>query len=181
MRNWMFFIFRTDPEPGMKRETEMWNAIIVIFLGTIFASIGDGLLSKGLRDLQQLEWSGSFWSVSVHYIMAAVHKPSILFGVLCHALFFASILLALSWGDLSLVLPITALTYVFAPLIAQFCLREHVNIMRWMGAAIIVIGVFTVLLGEIGNTESQKKKSPDGLAAHFEIHDPNLNGAPNRK
>ncbi len=155
----------------------MWKAIIVMFLGTVIVSIGDGLLSKGLRELQQVGWSGGFWSVSLQYVGAAIHKPSILIGVLCHALFFATILLSLSWGDLSLVLPITALTYVFAPLIAQFYLRENVNILRWMGAAIIVIGVFTVLLGEKGNMGSQNIKVPvDGLTAHLEIQSPDLNG-----
>ena len=160
----------------------MWKAIIVMFLGTIIASIGDGLLSKGLRDLQQMEWSGGFWSVSIRYIAAAVHKPSILLGVVCHALFFATILVAFSWGDLSLVLPITAFTYVFAPLIAQFYLRENVNIMRWMGACIIVIGVITVLLGEKGNTSVQKRKAPaEGLTAHLEIKGSQQNVAPHRK
>jgi drug/metabolite transporter (DMT)-like permease len=153
----------------------MWKAIIIIFFGTMFSSIGDGFLSKGLRELQQVEWSGGFFSVSTQYIRAAIQKPGILIGVSCHAVFFASILLAYSWGDLSLVLPITALTYVFAPLIAQFYLNENVNMMRWMGAAIIVIGVCTVLLGERGNVNLQGQQKPVGeLTMQLETQDPEM-------
>ena len=160
----------------------MWKAIIVIFLGTIFSSIGDGFLSKGLRELQQVELSGSFWSMSIQYIRAAIQKPGILIGVMCHTLFYASLLLALTWGDLSLVLPITALTYVFAPLVAQHYLNENVNIMRWMGAAIIVIGVCTVLVGERANIGSEKQKMPVGkFTAHLNTQDPDLDNVLHRK
>ncbi len=138
----------------------MWKAIIVIFIGTLLGSIGDGLLSKGLRDLQHLQWSGGFWSVAFQYVRAAVHKPTIVLGVMCHASFFASILFAFSFADLSLVLPISAMTYVFAPFIATYFLKEDVNLMRWLGAGIIVVGVVTVLLGQAGVSTLKAKKVP---------------------
>jgi drug/metabolite transporter (DMT)-like permease len=159
-------------------ETEMWKAILVIFIGTLLGSIGDGLLSKGLRDLHQMEWSGGFWSVALQYVRAACHKPTIVFGVMCHASFFGSILMAFSWADLSLVLPISALTYVFAPFIATYFLREDVNSMRWVGAFIIVIGVVTVLLGEAGGPGRGGGKAAVGApAARLESPAPDLAAA----
>lgn len=137
----------------------MWKAVIVMFFGTVVASIGDGLLSKGLRELQQMEWSGSFWPVCIQYVSAAIHKPSILLGIACQAIFFGVLLVAFSWADLSLVLPITAFTYVFAPLIAQFYLREQVNTLRWVGAIVIVLGVAAVLLGERGGASLAKESA----------------------
>ena len=137
----------------------MWKAVIVMFLGTIIVSIGDGLLSKGLRELQQMEWPGSCWSVCIQYVSAAIHKPTIVLGVACHASFFGMLLVAFSWADLSLVLPITAFTYVFAQFVAKFYLGEPVNAFRWVGAVIIVVGVLTVLAGEKGGMSLAKKSS----------------------
>jgi drug/metabolite transporter (DMT)-like permease len=126
----------------------MWKGVITIFIGTMIISIGNGLLSKGLRELQRLDWEGSLWSVGLNYFLAAVNSPAIVFGVICHALFFGSLLMALSWGDLSLILPITAFTYVFGALIAQYYLNEDVDSLRWIGSIIIMIGVFIVLIGQ---------------------------------
>jgi len=126
----------------------MFKAVIVMFIGTVIVSIGNGLLSKGLRALQELDWSGPFWSTGLHYIGTATRDPIIVVGVICHATFFALLLVAFSLGDLSLVLPITSLTYLFAVIIGKIYLHEDVNVLRWIGAIIIVAGVFVVLVGE---------------------------------
>ncbi len=133
----------------------MFKAIIVMFIGTIIVSIGNGLLSKGLRALQELEWSGPFWSTGFHYIGTAARDPIIIIGVICHATFFALLLVAFSLGDLSLVLPITSLTYLFAAIIGRVYLNEDVNTLRWIGSIIIVVGVFVVLVGE-GSKEARQ-------------------------
>ena len=126
----------------------MWKAVGVMFAATIIVSMGNGLLSKGMRELNDLQWSGPFWSVLFDYIASAIHKPKIILGVACHATFFALMLLSFSWGDLSLVLPVSAFTFIFSAVIAQFYLKEHVNALRWIGALIIMIGVMTALAGE---------------------------------
>ncbi len=126
----------------------MFKAIIVMFIGTIIVSIGNGLLSKGLRALQELDWSGPFWSTGLHYIGTAARDPIIVVGVVCHATFFALLLVAFSLGDLSLVLPITSFAYLFAAIIGKIYLNEDVNALRWIGSIIIVAGVFVVLVGE---------------------------------
>jgi len=136
----------------------MWKAVLVMFVATVFVSIGDGLLSKGLRELHKMQFSGTLWSSSISYLGAAVQKPTIVIGVFCHASFFALMLLAFSWGDLSLVLPISAFTYVFGALMAHFYLKEDVNALRWIGAVIILVGVFTVLMGE---KKEQGQTSPE--------------------
>lgn len=141
----------------------MFKAILVMFVGTIIVSIGNGLLSKGLRALQEMEWSGPFWSTCFNYIATAAKDPIIIVGVVCHATFFALLLVAFSMGDLSLVLPITSLTYVFAAIIGKLYLNEEVNILRWIGCIIIVVGVSVVLMGEGGSEAKQKIGSKDEI------------------
>jgi drug/metabolite transporter (DMT)-like permease len=48
---------------------------------------------------------------------------------------------ALSWADLTYVLPATSLGYVILALVARFVLHEHVSPLRWMGIALITGGV----------------------------------------
>lgn len=128
----------------------MWKAVGVMFVATIIVSMGNGLLSKGMRELSDLQWTGTFWSGLSSVVVAAIHKPTVLVGVACHATFFGLMLLAFSWGDLSLVLPISAFTFVFGVIIARFYLNEDVGALRWIGSLIIMIGVITVLAGEYG-------------------------------
>jgi hypothetical protein len=48
---------------------------------------------------------------------------------------------ALSWADLTYVLPATSLGYVLVALIARFGLHEHITPLRWVGIALIAGGV----------------------------------------
>jgi drug/metabolite transporter (DMT)-like permease len=144
----------------------MWKAVLAMFIGTMIASIGDGLLSRGVQGLNQLDMPGPIWTNLFGYGKAAFKSPYIILGLLCHISFFASLLVAFSWADLSLVLPITAFTYVFAAFIAKIFLHEDVNYLRWIGTVIIVIGVSIVLLGgadekrHAGETQTSQNISP---------------------
>ena len=57
------------------------------------------------------------------------------------------LLTALSWADLTYVLPATAVSYILMVLLAKFFLHEHVTIWRWLGVALITIGVGFVATG----------------------------------
>ena len=48
---------------------------------------------------------------------------------------------ALSWADLTYVLPATSFGYVLVALIARFALHEHITPLRWVGIALIACGV----------------------------------------
>jgi drug/metabolite transporter (DMT)-like permease len=61
--------------------------------------------------------------------------------------FFASYMNALSWADLTYVLPASSLGYVLLALIAKFMLHEHVSVSRWLGIALISVGVGFVAAG----------------------------------
>jgi drug/metabolite transporter (DMT)-like permease len=54
---------------------------------------------------------------------------------------------ALSWADLTYVLPATSLGYVLLTLIAKFYLHETVTTSRWIGVLLISAGVGFVTQG----------------------------------
>ena len=62
-------------------------------------------------------------------------------GVALMAAGFFSLLALLSWADVSLVVPATALSYVAGALGAKFLLKEDVAPMRWAGVLLVCLGV----------------------------------------
>lgn len=130
------------------------SEIIPIFLGVSFAvaasTIGDILLARGMRRVGAFEWKGL--SEVPKQVKAVVTTPEIPAAVVFLAVFFFSWLALLSRADLSLILPMTATTYVLNGLAAGPFLGEKVGRRRWAGIWIITIGVvFVTLTGGDGS------------------------------
>ena len=67
-------------------------------------------------------------------------------GIVSMLLFLAAFMLVMSWADFSYVLPATATMYAVIPLLGHFVLGESVTGLRWVGVALICLGV--VLVGQ---------------------------------
>ena len=75
-------------------------------------------------------------------IRAVLSNGWFLLGVGCMAVSFFSLLVALSWGDVSLVAPAAAsLTFVTNAVAAKFFLHENVDRRRWIAALFVGAGV----------------------------------------
>lgn len=78
------------------------------------------------------------------YLIKLATRPQSISGAF---LYFLS---AIIWSylltrlDISYVQPILALTYVATPILAIVLLGEHVSALRWLGIAVIILGVFVV-------------------------------------
>ena len=68
-------------------------------------------------------------------------------GVSLMATAFFSLLGALSFLNVSFVVPMTAFSYVAGTLGAVFFLRERVSPRRWLGVLLVSVGVTLVFLG----------------------------------
>lgn len=114
----------------------------VVLLGVvIFGASGDALLSRGMKEVGEV--SLSQW----HQIIFAVVHPWVALGVVLLIAFFASYMTALSWADLTYVLPATSIGYVLLAFIAKFLLHENVTATRWVGIVLIAAGVGFVAQG----------------------------------
>jgi drug/metabolite transporter (DMT)-like permease len=80
-------------------------------------------------------------------LVAVVFTPWVGLGIALLIGFFASYLTALSWADLTFVLPATAFGNVLVALFARFWLHETISIWRWAGIALITLGVGFVAQG----------------------------------
>ncbi len=99
------------------------------------AACGDVSLARGMRAF------GAVTLTNLPHLFTAMLNPWVVLGVLMLIGFFASYLSALSWADLTYVLPATSLSYILMVLLAKFFLHEHVSMWRWLGVALIVTGV----------------------------------------
>ena len=82
-------------------------------------------------------------------LLAALLNPWVLGGIGLLILFFISWLTALSWADLTYVLPASAIGYVIMALLARFFLHEQVSFLRWFGIILITAGVGFVAGGPV--------------------------------
>jgi drug/metabolite transporter (DMT)-like permease len=114
---------------------------LILLAVMLTASVGDTLLSHGMTQV------GPVSVAHLGMLLVAIGNPWVIAGILCLLGFFASYLTALSWADLTFVLPSTAFGYVVVALLSKFWLHETVSAYRWAGIVLIVCGVGFVANG----------------------------------
>jgi uncharacterized membrane protein len=127
---------------------------LVITLAVIAQAVGNTLLSKGMKAVASMpSFSDGFSPVMLVY---ALQSPLIWGGIVLLIVFFASFLSALSWADLSYVLPATAPGYILNVFFGGWFLGESVSQSRWIGSALIFAGVMLVSLSGARKEKKQK-------------------------
>ena len=114
---------------------------MILGLVSLCAPLGDTCLSRGMTSLPAITLDHPAT------LIAAVFTPWIAFGIALLIGFFASYLTALSWADLTFVLPATASGNVIVALFARFFLHEAISLERWAGIVLITVGVGFVAQG----------------------------------
>jgi len=107
----------------------------------VFSTVGDSLLAGGMKEL------GSASLHNLPALLLAILNPWVAFGILFLLAFFSCYMSALSWADLTYVLPATSLSYVLVALVGRFRLHEEISATRWLGIALIAAGVGFVAAG----------------------------------
>lgn len=125
-----------------------------------FGGTGDVMLKRGMMDLGPVTLEN--WP----HIFAAVLNPWILVGIFCLTGFFYSYLTALSFADLTFVLPATAFGYVVIALLSRFFLHEHISPWRWSGVLLISCGVGLVARGP---SLTERREKPDLAEVQHEL------------
>ena len=116
------------------------RTVLLLLVAVVGATVGDTFLSVGMRRIGDI----SSYASSFEYYVRAFTSPWVIGGIGCLAVYFFLWLVVLAEVDMSLALPMTALTFVLGAFLARFCLGETVNATRWAGTAVIVLGVCIV-------------------------------------
>lgn|GEM_PF-682690 len=126
---------------SLSQSTLNFRRYLVLAAVMVTASLGDVFLSAGMREAGP---------ISIHHLsslFAALRIPWVLAGIVLLTAFFASYLTALSWADLTFVLPATSFGYVLIALLSKFWLHETITAGRWAGILLIMAGVGFVARG----------------------------------
>lgn len=137
---------------------------LVLAVVTLFAACGDVCLKRGMQS------AGAIGIDDLGAAVRAVANPWIIAGILLLLVFFAAYLHALSWADLTFVLPAAAMSYVVLALLSRYWLGEDVSLRRWIGIVLIVSAVGFVTRGSHVTTPAPPDRglAPEPLGAAAE-------------
>ncbi len=126
---------------------------LVLLSVILCGSTGDSFLSRGMKQVG---------AIDIHHLssmFAAITNPWVILGIFFLLGFMASYMTALSFADLTFVLPATAIGYINMTLISIFWLHEHVSLQRWAGVVLIVAGV-----GLVAGGPSRTERPPEAVS-----------------
>ncbi|MFN0087127.1 MAG: EamA family transporter [Blastocatellia bacterium] len=130
------------------------RTLIVLFAAICAQTVGDVFLTRGMRSVGEVDTlnPARLFQIGVQVFTT----PEIWAGILILSLFFALYLAALSWADLSFVLPVTAFGYALNALMSWRFLGERVSLVRWLGTMVICVGVAVVSRTEQRTTGAER-------------------------
>ena len=112
---------------------EIW-AIGLVFLATVIGSFGSLLLKFGSKD----------FSLN---ILKLLKNYKLILGLLIYVFTSVLFIIALRGGPLSVLYPITSLTYIWIGFLSVKFLKEKMNRFKWTGIVFIIIGVILIGVG----------------------------------
>jgi drug/metabolite transporter (DMT)-like permease len=115
---------------------------ILLLVMVTFGPLGDAFLGKGMRRLDTVDIHTA--NDVVHFFLQAFTSQTVWIGILLLATFFAAYTLVLSWADFSFVQPASSIAYAIVALLGHYFLGEFISTTRWIGIAIICLGVLIV-------------------------------------
>lgn len=83
----------------------------------------------------------------ITYFGHAACNGYVIMGTALNTIFYLLFLAALSWTDVTVALPMTAIEYGIAAFLAVIMLKEQVPPIRWFGIVMVVIGVVLIARG----------------------------------
>lgn len=134
------------------------KTLVILFLAICAQTLGDVFLTKGMKSIGEVNTLDpvALWQIGVQVFT----NPLVWLGIIILSAYFGLYLIALSWADLSFVLPVTAFGYTLNALLAWRLLGEYVSPVRWLGTVIICLGVAVV-----ARTEPRTTRQSAGAAA----------------
>jgi len=106
-------------------------AIILVLIGSFIGTFGSLYLKKGAKNFN-------------FNILEQIRNKQLILGIFLFVLSSIFYIYALSMEKLSLLYPLTSLTYIWVALVSVKFLGEKMNKPKWLGIALIIIGISLV-------------------------------------
>ena len=113
--------------------TELW-AVGLVLIGSVVGAFGPIYLKKAVNHF-------SFNPIKL------IKNKDLMIGFGCYAFGTIMFIPALKGGDLSMLYPLVSIGYVLVCLYSIKLLKEKMNRLKWIGIALIILGVSFIGIG----------------------------------
>jgi drug/metabolite transporter (DMT)-like permease len=115
-----------------------WSFILLVVLASTAGDVLQAYAMKIIGDVGELRRPRG----TLHVVKRILSSGSFMLGLFFMAVAFFSLLIALSWADVSLVVPASAsLTFITNAIAARMFLKENVDHRRFLAAIFVASGV----------------------------------------
>jgi drug/metabolite transporter (DMT)-like permease len=118
------------------------NPVGLILLAAFFGVCGQLTLKMGMTQVGRL--GADSLAEPLQVVLRVLTSPLVIGGLSLYVVGAGVWMMVLSRSALSFAYPILAVSYAITPLLAALLLGETLNTTRWLGIAIICLGVFVV-------------------------------------
>jgi drug/metabolite transporter (DMT)-like permease len=121
-----------------------------VLTGVLLNAAAQLMLKAGARTAGEITMSAgpaALWRTAT----GLAFQPGILGGLACYAISVVVWIVALSRVEVSIAYPMLSIGYVVNAALAWWLFGEQLNAQRWLGIAVIIVGV--VLVGRSGSTQ----------------------------
>ena len=107
-------------------------SIILVTIASIIAAYGLVLLKKGADKLR---------------LKTLLQNKYLVLGAIIYGTSTALYIISLRGGELSILYPLASTTYIWIAIFSQKLLKEKMNKHKWLGIALILIGMSLIGIG----------------------------------
>jgi len=119
----------------------MREAVLFFFI-VVAGTAGELCVSRAMKSIGEVH---DFSPKSLlRFVLQALRLPWMWLGIALMSVGFFSLLAILSFQEVSFVVPVTALSYAAGAFGAKAFLGERISANRWMGIAVVCLGVTIV-------------------------------------
>jgi drug/metabolite transporter (DMT)-like permease len=138
----------TETVPVVTTKRNQTKANLMVGGCTVLGAAAQMLIKRGLLHLPPAPGGGAGVETWLGFLLGVVTNLPLFFGLACYGLSTGLLVLALRYGELSVLYPIIALTYVWVSILSVVLLGETTNPFKIAGLIVIVAGV--AVLGRTG-------------------------------
>ena len=113
--------------------TKLWAALLMLFT-TLLTSSAQILWKKGSATL-------------TFDVLSIITNYYIIIGILLYIVGGALLILSFRGGEVSVLYPIIATSYIWVSFLSMFFLNESMNLFKWVGVMSIIIGIASIGFG----------------------------------
>ena len=111
------------------------SAITLEVMATVLFKKGTSRLANSIRQ---------GWLSHIDNIINALRTKEIALGIFLYAIEYVFWIAFLASVDISKAFPLSSVQIVLILLASRIILKEHINQYRWLGATLIIVGIYLV-------------------------------------